>query len=322
MTREGAISCSRIPSHLRADADIMRRSTPLELLLGALALATALPAGGEAQTEIGDFIFVDNPGTFGQAGRSHITTDAAGTTLPVLPSLFWRCSERTLDDGLTLTTVEMALLLHEIETADGRVTVQWRFEGDPPSEPARWPVADGIAAFAPEPDRDAFTRRARTASEVLVRVKDLRGTFDSRFGLAELSRALDRLSCRGWLEDPETGEPHDDSEEGLPDPIRQLTDPPFTTPPELLNAGEVRRAMAREYPRQLREAGIGGTVRVYVFVDEDGAVQESRIDESSGVRELDDAALAVADVMRFSPARKDGEPIPAWANFPVTFRVR
>jgi len=300
----------------------MRRSTPRKLLLGALALATALPAEGEGQSEIGDFTFVDNPGTLGQAGRSHITTDAVGTTLPVLPSLFWRCSQRALDDGLTLTTVEMALLLHEVETGDGRITVQWRFDGDMPSAPTTWPVVDGIAAFAPDADRDAFTRRARTAREVLVRVTDLRGTFDSRFRLAELSRALDRLSCRGWLADPETDEPDDDGEERVPDPMESLADPPFTSPPELLNAGEVRRAMAREYPRQLREAGIGGTVRVYVFVAEDGSVRDSRIDESSGIRELDDAALAVADVMRFSPARKDGEPIPAWANFPVTFRVR
>lgn len=302
----------------------MPRSASLSLLLCALAVLAVVPGEGEAQDEIGDFTFVDNPGTLGQADRSHISTAALGTTLSVLPTLFWRCSERPLEGGLTLTTMEMALLVDGLETSDGHVTVQWRFDRDPPSSPTRWPVAGSglIAAFAPEPERDAFTQRALRASEVLVRVVDERGTFDSRFGLAELSRALERLGCRGTLPDAEAEESGTDLEDGLPDPVEQLRDPPFTIPPELLNRREVARAMAREYPERLREAGVGGTVRVYVFVDVDGSVRESRIDESSGLRELDDAALTVADIMRFSPARHGDEPIASWANFPVRFRVR
>lgn len=294
------------------------------LLLCALGGLVSLPASGEAQDEIGDFFFVPNPGTLGQADRSHISTDAVGTTFSVLPSLFWRCSERVLEQGLTLTTMEMALLVDGLETSDGHVTVQWRFQGDPPSAPSRWPVtgSDPVVAFAPDPERDAFTHRASSAGEVFVRVVDERGTFDSQFGLAEFSRALDRLSCRTALREAEAGDSEDESGDGLPDPVEELRDPPFTTPPELHNRGEVTRAMAREYPKRLREAGVGGTVGVYVFVDVDGSVLESRVDTSSGLRELDDAALAVADVMRFSPALHDGEPVGTWVSFPVRFRVR
>lgn len=302
----------------------MPRFASRSLLLCTLAVLVVIPGDGEAQDEIGDFTFVHNPGTLGQADRSHITTDAFGTTFSVVPTLFWRCAERALDGGLTLTTMEMALLVDGLETSDGHVTVQWRFDRDTPSSPTRWPVAGSgtIAAFAPEPERDAFTHRALSAGEVLVRVVDERGTFDSRFGLTELARALDRLSCRGALPAPKADEAGADSGDGLPDPVGQLKDPPFTTPPELLNRWAVARAMAREYPERLREAGVGGTVRVYVLVDVDGSVLESRVDESSGLRELDDAALAVADVMRFSPADNDGEPVVTWASFPVTFRVR
>ena len=74
---------------------------------------------------------------------------------------------------------------------------------------------------------------------------------------------------------------------------------PFTVAPSILNRAEVVRAMEREYPALLRDAGIGGRAVVFFFIDEGGSVQDFRISESSGHQALDDAALAVADVYRF-----------------------
>ncbi len=118
-------------------------------------------------------------------------------------------------------------------------------------------------------------------------------------------------------------------EELPPPPEEQATDlsaaptfTPFTVAPSILNRQEVVRAMEREYPPLLRDAGIGGTVRVYFFIDEDGAVQDFRIDQSSGHQALDDAALAVADVYRFSAALNRDKKVPVWVSFPITFQVR
>ena len=47
---------------------------------------------------------------------------------------------------------------------------------------------------------------------------------------------------------------------------------PFTVRPEVQNRPEVQRALEREYPAGLREAGIGGTVRLHFFIDEEGRV--------------------------------------------------
>ena len=47
---------------------------------------------------------------------------------------------------------------------------------------------------------------------------------------------------------------------------------PFTVAPSILNVEDVQRAMVRQYPVLLRDAGIGGTVRVYFFIDEEGWV--------------------------------------------------
>lgn len=97
---------------------------------------------------------------------------------------------------------------------------------------------------------------------------------------------------------------------------------PFTVAPSILNRNEVVRAMEREYPPLLRDAGIGGQVRVYFFIDENGTVQDTRIDQSSGHQALDDAALAVADVYRFSAALNRDKQVPVWVSFPITFQVR
>jgi len=97
---------------------------------------------------------------------------------------------------------------------------------------------------------------------------------------------------------------------------------PFTVAPDIQNRAEVIRAMEREYPPLLRDAGIGGTVQVYFFIDEEGTVQQFQVNESSGHQALDDAALAVAGVYRFSAALNRDKRVPVWVSFGITFQVR
>lgn len=97
---------------------------------------------------------------------------------------------------------------------------------------------------------------------------------------------------------------------------------PYTVAPDLRNREEVGRALEREYPPLLRDAGIGGTVVVYLFIDEEGAVQNTRVHTSSGHTSLDEAALRVGDVMRFSPAMNRDKKVPVWVSLPITFQVR
>jgi TonB family protein len=105
---------------------------------------------------------------------------------------------------------------------------------------------------------------------------------------------------------------------------------PFTERAQLQNGRDVQRALISAYPRELREALIGGTVVVDIFVDETGRVLRALIagptesrptPGSSGLPALDAAALAVASVMRFSPGLNDGVPVGVWIEFPITFKV-
>lgn len=97
---------------------------------------------------------------------------------------------------------------------------------------------------------------------------------------------------------------------------------PFTAAPSILNRNEVVRAMEAAYPAELRDNGLGGTVRVFFFIDATGAVQRTVIEETSGFESLDAAAMHVAAVYRFSPALNRDAPVPVWVSFPITFRVR
>lgn len=97
---------------------------------------------------------------------------------------------------------------------------------------------------------------------------------------------------------------------------------PFTVSPAIINRAEVARALDREYPQFLKDAGIEGTVRVGFHIDEEGRVIESRLVTPSGHDGLDEAALAVADVMRFSPALNRETRVAVWVELPISFEVR
>ena len=97
---------------------------------------------------------------------------------------------------------------------------------------------------------------------------------------------------------------------------------PFTVAPELRNRDAVQRALVRHYPPLLRDAGIGGDVLVWFFIDETGKVRRYQIKESSGHEALDQAALKVADIMEFTPALNRDKKVPVWVSLPITFRAR
>ena len=95
----------------------------------------------------------------------------------------------------------------------------------------------------------------------------------------------------------------------------------YDTPPVLQNVGEVQRALQRAYPRDLMDAGIGGRVEMWLYVDLSGAVANHELKTSSDNEALDRAAAEVVQQMRFSPARNQGEPTAVWVSQWVAFDV-
>lgn len=92
--------------------------------------------------------------------------------------------------------------------------------------------------------------------------------------------------------------------------------------PSLRNEAEVQQALKRHYPALLRDAGIGGTVMVLFWIDENGRVVKYQVAQSSGYPSLDEAATKVADIMRFNPARNRDQPVRVVVQMPITFRLQ
>lgn len=97
---------------------------------------------------------------------------------------------------------------------------------------------------------------------------------------------------------------------------------PYDVPPELKNPGEVQDALKRTYPPDLRKNRIGGRVVLWVYVDDEGNVQETRVQQSSGYSALDRAAKEVARQMRFSPAMNRDKKTAVWVQQAIEFEVK
>jgi periplasmic protein TonB len=97
---------------------------------------------------------------------------------------------------------------------------------------------------------------------------------------------------------------------------------PMTVRPELQNRADVQRALVRNYPPLLRDAGIGGSPTVHFFIDENGRVLRTLLSQSSGYPALDEAAIAVAQQMQFSPALNRDKKVQVWVEIPIVFTAR
>ncbi len=97
---------------------------------------------------------------------------------------------------------------------------------------------------------------------------------------------------------------------------------PFTLGPELRNKAEVARALLRYYPPLLRDAGVSATVKVWFFIDANGRVVKTQINVSSGYDAFDDAAVKVANLMRFRPAQNMDKRVPVWVSIPIVFQIQ
>lgn len=111
---------------------------------------------------------------------------------------------------------------------------------------------------------------------------------------------------------------------GLPAPVEPapefvVVDSVRASLPMLADRDAARRIVADEYPPLLQERGVGGTVRILVWVNPAGATELPQIDGSSGLAELDRAAVRAAQAVRFQPATRLGVAVGTWVILPIRF---
>ncbi len=99
------------------------------------------------------------------------------------------------------------------------------------------------------------------------------------------------------------------------------TDTQYEVAPILANRLEVRRVLDIEYPPVLRDAGVGGTTIVHMFINAAGVLDSALLAQTSGHEQLDQAALRVAYAFEFVPAQYEGENVAVWIQVPITFQA-
>jgi TonB family protein len=116
--------------------------------------------------------------------------------------------------------------------------------------------------------------------------------------------------------------------ESLPPPpadVERLIDRPVFTPytvaPRLLNPRRAQRIVRQKYPKIMEQAGIGGTSRLWAFIDATGVVRRCVVRETSGYDELDRAAIEAMMEFEFEPALHMDKSVPVWIDMPIIFTI-
>jgi periplasmic protein TonB len=89
---------------------------------------------------------------------------------------------------------------------------------------------------------------------------------------------------------------------------------------ELEKKPEPVSQVAPAYPAELRKARIEGLVTLVFVLNEDGRVEEPRVENSSRP-EFEKPALEAIRKWRFRPGVKAGQPVRAYVRIPMRFRV-
>lgn len=89
--------------------------------------------------------------------------------------------------------------------------------------------------------------------------------------------------------------------------------------PEIMFRQEAENIIASYYPTALQRAGVGGSVKLQLWVDADGRVDHIQMKEGSGYQSLNAAAMRAATELRFRPAMHVGLPVGTWVEFTVNF---
>ena len=84
---------------------------------------------------------------------------------------------------------------------------------------------------------------------------------------------------------------------------------------------QMKTYVKAEYPAELKDRGLAGTVVLELDLDVNGAVSKTKVVESAGPQ-FDAAAVAAGSKLLFTPATADGKPLPVRIRFRYRFETQ
>ncbi|USX19590.1 energy transducer TonB [Oxalobacteraceae bacterium OTU3REALA1] len=76
-----------------------------------------------------------------------------------------------------------------------------------------------------------------------------------------------------------------------------------------------------EYPKASLMNEEQGTVSMSFLVKSDGSVADSKLDKTSGFKNLDKAAIKALSACKFKPGTKDGAPAETWTKVDYAWKL-
>jgi len=83
-----------------------------------------------------------------------------------------------------------------------------------------------------------------------------------------------------------------------------------------------KKSLVVIYPPEARAKRIEGKVGLTILIAKDGKVKEAQLAKTSGYPILDEAALQIARLARFRPAKIKGKPQEAWVGWTLIFQIK
>jgi protein TonB len=77
-----------------------------------------------------------------------------------------------------------------------------------------------------------------------------------------------------------------------------------------------------EYPEIARRAGVEGLVILFVQVDVDGAIANTKVMKKEGLDIFVDAAIKAVKSVKWKPAMQRDRPVKVWASVPIEFVLK
>jgi TonB family protein len=137
-----------------------------------------------------------------------------------------------------------------------------------------------------------------------------------RYTPAGLDSALHRLGCPAAPALPRTSAGRE-TLRGVPQNTAGGEELPQPT-----NHAAFSRLLARNYPPDLRDAGVRGEVMVRFRVLQDGSVDSASVQVTRTTNPaFNDAAVTSVRALRFRPARVYGRPVRVWVEQPIQFNL-
>jgi TonB family protein len=281
-------------------------SIPRLTVFLAAALLLAQPAGAQQEQRVGAFLVTRETDTVTGRDRSSALVYPRDVERGGYGYILWECSGRTGE--LTVN-----VRLGSPPSEEQRRRVFWRFT--PGAMDSSWvePVPGEAGWFIRQADVARFTAQATTATRLMLRTPGDASTEGMEdfftYDLPGADLALGRLPCARTSPDTVADAVPGEATYEL-SAVEEL--------PRPTNLREFSAALNENYPPLLRDAGVTGTVQVRLRVLPDGRVDPKSIQvTSSSHDQFNEPTIRAVRVLRFRPARVNGESVPVWIDLPI-----